>query len=528
MDLSTTYLGMRLPHPLIVGAGPLGDDLDVVRALEDAGAAMLVLRSLYEEEITGEQMDAFFNAESHSDSFAEAASFAPEPELALGPDEYLEHLRLIKSAVAHPGDGVAQRRHARRLDLLRAAARAGRRGRPRAAHLSRRQRHDVERGRSRTSGHRDRARGEAQPCASRSPSSSRRSSPPSPISPSSSTRPAPTGSCCSRAFTASTSTSRSSRSIRTLPLSDSSELPLRLRGAAALAGRDQGVHRDHRRRPHRARRHQGDDGRRACHADGLGAAPARSRSPAHGPQRDRVVDAGARMELARRDARQHEPRADSRSGGVRTRELPDGAEMTRRHQDADAYAGVTSFATWRVVVQQRAVSSCDVSAWLRRSRRASPARSRPVPSRLARAGRRCPGSTGATTGGLCRERHVRGLSLRQGRLAQGHATRPGEESAIAGGDPGLRELPRSGAGARGRRREGEHPEVRADQARRDEPDLPDVPQPRQSRGMGGQRARAPQSLVHARATAYTARSRRNGSSSRRPRRSSAPRAIGCR
>jgi len=45
MDLSTTYLGKRLPHPLIVGAGPLGDDLDVVRALEDAGAAMLVLRS---------------------------------------------------------------------------------------------------------------------------------------------------------------------------------------------------------------------------------------------------------------------------------------------------------------------------------------------------------------------------------------------------------------------------------------------------------------------------------------------------
>ena len=36
-DLSTTYLGLRLPHPLIVGAGPLGDDLDTARALEDAG-----------------------------------------------------------------------------------------------------------------------------------------------------------------------------------------------------------------------------------------------------------------------------------------------------------------------------------------------------------------------------------------------------------------------------------------------------------------------------------------------------------
>ena len=102
MDLSTTYLGMRLPHPLIVGAGPLGDDLDTVRALEDAGAALLVLRSLYEEEIAGEQMDAFLNAESHNDSFAEAGTYAPDPIVALGPDEYLDHLRQIKSAVRIP------------------------------------------------------------------------------------------------------------------------------------------------------------------------------------------------------------------------------------------------------------------------------------------------------------------------------------------------------------------------------------------------------------------------------------------
>jgi dihydroorotate dehydrogenase (fumarate) len=102
MDLTTTYLGLRLPHPLIVGAGPLGDDLDTVRALEDAGAALLELRSLYEEEITGEQMDAFLSSESHSDSFAEAGTYAPDPILALGPDEYLEHLRLVKSAVRIP------------------------------------------------------------------------------------------------------------------------------------------------------------------------------------------------------------------------------------------------------------------------------------------------------------------------------------------------------------------------------------------------------------------------------------------
>jgi len=102
MDLSTTYLGMRLPHPLIVGAGPLGDDLDTVMALEDAGASLLVLRSLFEEEITGAQMDAFLNEETHSESFPEAETFAPDPLTPLGPDEYLEHLRLIKSAVNIP------------------------------------------------------------------------------------------------------------------------------------------------------------------------------------------------------------------------------------------------------------------------------------------------------------------------------------------------------------------------------------------------------------------------------------------
>jgi dihydroorotate dehydrogenase (fumarate) len=56
----------------------------------------------YEEEITGEQMDAFFNLDGHSDSFSEAGSFEAEPETSLGPDEYLEHLRQVKGAVGIP------------------------------------------------------------------------------------------------------------------------------------------------------------------------------------------------------------------------------------------------------------------------------------------------------------------------------------------------------------------------------------------------------------------------------------------
>lgn len=102
MNLKTNYLGIPLPHPLIVGSSSLTNDLDTVRQLEDEGAAALVLRSLYEEEITAEQMDAFFHDESYGESSAEAASYLPESGLALGPAEYLEHLHRVKQAVEIP------------------------------------------------------------------------------------------------------------------------------------------------------------------------------------------------------------------------------------------------------------------------------------------------------------------------------------------------------------------------------------------------------------------------------------------
>jgi len=102
MDLSTTYLGMRLPHPLIVGAGPLGDDLDTVKALEDAGAALIVLRSLFEEDIEGEQINAYLHVERYSNSFAEARSFEPDSLIGLGPEEYLTHVEAVKRAVGIP------------------------------------------------------------------------------------------------------------------------------------------------------------------------------------------------------------------------------------------------------------------------------------------------------------------------------------------------------------------------------------------------------------------------------------------
>ena len=103
MDLSTTYLGLHLPHPLMPGSSPLADDLDTVRRLEDAGAAAIVMRSLFEEQIVGDEMATYHAHEAPSESYAEALSYLPEPSIfSLGTHEYLEQLQRIKSAVAIP------------------------------------------------------------------------------------------------------------------------------------------------------------------------------------------------------------------------------------------------------------------------------------------------------------------------------------------------------------------------------------------------------------------------------------------
>jgi dihydroorotate dehydrogenase (fumarate) len=103
MDLSTNYLGIRLPHPLVSGASPLADDLETVKQLEDAGAAAIILRSLFEEQITREQEAMHHHWDRHDEAFAEAVTFFPSADsFVLGPDEYLNHVRRVKEAVAIP------------------------------------------------------------------------------------------------------------------------------------------------------------------------------------------------------------------------------------------------------------------------------------------------------------------------------------------------------------------------------------------------------------------------------------------
>ncbi len=103
LDLSTTYLGLKLSSPLMPGASPLVDNLDHVKALQDAGASAIVLRSLFEEQIDREMKAEYAHLKRHEDVFAEAAGFFPESdEYALGPQEYLEHIRKVKEACQLP------------------------------------------------------------------------------------------------------------------------------------------------------------------------------------------------------------------------------------------------------------------------------------------------------------------------------------------------------------------------------------------------------------------------------------------
>jgi dihydroorotate dehydrogenase (fumarate) len=103
MELRTTYLGLPLKNPVMPGASPLVDQLDNVRRLEDAGAAAIVMHSLFEEQITREQLAEFTHTEKPAESFPEATSYFPRMEdYAFGPDRYLEQIARIKASVEIP------------------------------------------------------------------------------------------------------------------------------------------------------------------------------------------------------------------------------------------------------------------------------------------------------------------------------------------------------------------------------------------------------------------------------------------
>jgi dihydroorotate dehydrogenase (fumarate) len=102
-DLTTTYLGLKLKNPLVASASPLSKKMDTVRRIEDAGAAALVMYSLFEEQITHESQELDHYLERGTDTFAESLSYFPDLNYYnLGPEPYLEHLHIIKQAVSIP------------------------------------------------------------------------------------------------------------------------------------------------------------------------------------------------------------------------------------------------------------------------------------------------------------------------------------------------------------------------------------------------------------------------------------------
>ncbi len=102
-DLSTGYLGLKLRSPLVVSASPLARDIANLQRMEEAGAAAVVLHSLFEEQIAAEEQRLDRMLSEGTESFAEALSYFPElRSYGMGPDAYLEHIRKAKRAVRIP------------------------------------------------------------------------------------------------------------------------------------------------------------------------------------------------------------------------------------------------------------------------------------------------------------------------------------------------------------------------------------------------------------------------------------------
>lgn len=103
LDMTTSYLGLRLRNPLVAAASPLSKKIETAQALADAGAAAIVMYSLFEEQISHECFELDHYLESGAHSYAESLSYFPDlGQYNLGPPEHLKRLRRLKRAVDIP------------------------------------------------------------------------------------------------------------------------------------------------------------------------------------------------------------------------------------------------------------------------------------------------------------------------------------------------------------------------------------------------------------------------------------------
>ena len=103
VDLSTAYLGLKLKSPLVVSSSPLTESPETIQRLEEAGAAAVVLPSIFEEQLTLESDALDRDLNRGTESFAESLSYFPEYEdYRQGQDAYLSQIQRAKSACSIP------------------------------------------------------------------------------------------------------------------------------------------------------------------------------------------------------------------------------------------------------------------------------------------------------------------------------------------------------------------------------------------------------------------------------------------
>jgi dihydroorotate dehydrogenase (fumarate) len=103
IDLSTNYLGLKLKNPLVASSSPMCEDVGNVRRIEDAGAAAVVLHSLFEEQITIENDELDLQMRNSAELSAESTSHFPDLiHRVMGPEQYLAHIAKCKQAVKIP------------------------------------------------------------------------------------------------------------------------------------------------------------------------------------------------------------------------------------------------------------------------------------------------------------------------------------------------------------------------------------------------------------------------------------------
>lgn len=103
VDLTSTYLGLKLKNPFVASSSPLTDKLDTVLQMQEAGIAAVVLPSLFEEQVINESWKLHRDLLRGSEQFAEALSYLPDTgRYSIGPEKYIEWLRKTKEATNIP------------------------------------------------------------------------------------------------------------------------------------------------------------------------------------------------------------------------------------------------------------------------------------------------------------------------------------------------------------------------------------------------------------------------------------------